>query len=406
MTPIDITIVGGGMIVHDQILPSLYHLQRTGVVGQISVCATSTARMRDLIDDKEIRDGFPGQSFTAHPALTEPPTKRFDDLYKQVVPKMRPRQTVIVATPDPLHFSMVDFCLRHDQHVMCVKPLVLKYADAVALEKLARERGLLVGVEYHKRFDRRALEARKSYRLGRFGQFRAGEARLIEPYYYRHSNFQNWFTTDQTDPFVYIGCHYVDQVYFITGLRPTEVSVVGVEGKFPNGKSGYMWSNGRVTFENGGVLSVINGLGYPDNGAGSNDQGMTMYCEGENAGAVIVHNDQFRGVQHGYIEKFKYVNPDYFRLIPWNGPGLKPVGYGYESIEGIILAAIDVETHGGASVEKRRTILKEIDDRNIIATPANSAINELVVEAGRASILANGKPFSIRYDPTPTVVAR
>src|SRR5262245_7999516 len=204
MSAIDITIVGGGMIVHDQILPSLYHLQRTGVVGQISVCATSTARMRDLIDDKEIRDGFPGQSFTAHPALTEPPNKRFDDLYKQVVPKMRPRQMVIVATPDPLHFSMVDFCLRHDQHVMCVKPLVLKYADAVALEKLARERGLLVGVEYHKRFDRRALEARKSYRLGRFGQFRAGEARLIEPYYYRHSNFQNWFTTDQTDPFVYI----------------------------------------------------------------------------------------------------------------------------------------------------------------------------------------------------------
>ena len=46
-----------------------------------------------------------------------------------------------------------------------------------------------------------------------------GEAKLIEPYYYRHSNFQNWFTCDKTDPFVYVGCHYVDLVYFITGLQ-------------------------------------------------------------------------------------------------------------------------------------------------------------------------------------------
>ena len=28
--PVDVTIVGGGMITHDQILPSIYHLQRTG----------------------------------------------------------------------------------------------------------------------------------------------------------------------------------------------------------------------------------------------------------------------------------------------------------------------------------------------------------------------------------------
>ena len=92
---------------------------------------------------------------------------------------------------------------------------------------------------------------------------------MIEPYYYRHSNFQNWFTTDQTDPFVYVGCHYVDLVQFITGLRPVAVSVSGVKGRFPNGKEGYMWANGRVRYENGAVLSVIDGLGYPDDGAGT-----------------------------------------------------------------------------------------------------------------------------------------
>ena len=34
-----ITIVGGGMITHDQILPSVYQLQRLGRVGEIGIVA-------------------------------------------------------------------------------------------------------------------------------------------------------------------------------------------------------------------------------------------------------------------------------------------------------------------------------------------------------------------------------
>ena len=29
-----------------------------------------------------------------------------------------------------------------------------------------------------------------------------------------------------------------------------------------------MWANGRVIYENGAILSVTDGLGYPDDGAG------------------------------------------------------------------------------------------------------------------------------------------
>ena len=32
---LEVAIVGGGMITHDQILPSIYHLQRMGCVGGI-----------------------------------------------------------------------------------------------------------------------------------------------------------------------------------------------------------------------------------------------------------------------------------------------------------------------------------------------------------------------------------
>jgi hypothetical protein len=50
--------------------------------------------------------------------------------------------------------------------------------------------------------------------------------------------------------------------------------------------------------------------------------------------------------------------------------------------------------------------LEEIDARGILATPANSYINELVVEAGRLSILNHGMPVEIRYDGQPQVILR
>jgi hypothetical protein len=40
--PLDVTIVGGGMITHDLILPVVYHLQRTGTVKEIKVCSLDT----------------------------------------------------------------------------------------------------------------------------------------------------------------------------------------------------------------------------------------------------------------------------------------------------------------------------------------------------------------------------
>lgn len=410
--PIQVTIVGGGMITNDQLLPSIYQLQRTGQVGEIWISAINSAPLRALAESVDLKKAFPGQSFKSFPELSEDPGKMFPDLFKQIVGKMAPRQLVVVATPDHMHYGMIKFALENNQHVLTVKPLVLKYAQAMELEELAHSKGLFVGVEYHKRFDVRALEARKSYRDGRFGNFRLGEAKLVEPWYYRHSNFQNWFTCENTDPFVYIGCHYVDLVYFITGLKPVEVSVQGVKGQFPNGNTGYMWSAGRVVFENGGILSVLNGLGYPDEGAGSNDQGMTLFCEASasgDRGGLISHNDQFRGVAHSYSDgktkyPFRYVSPDYMRLVPWQGEGLKPSGYGFWSIEASVLSAVELnQASAGLDEDKalaaRQKLIETIDDRGIIATPANSYINELVVEAARLSIQNGGRNAAITYGP-------
>lgn len=403
MTKKDILIIGGGMIVHDQILPSLYHLQRIGGIGQISICARHTTPLKALNDSPIIKEAFPEQSFVSFPPLDTSENEYYPELYKEAIKSLSPRQCVFIALPDHLHYPAIMEALAHNQHVICVKPLVQTYKQLVEIEKLSKEKRLFVGVEYHKRFDIRSLLARKNYRDGLFGEFIIGEAKMIEPYYYRHSNFQNWFTCDIADPFTYVGCHYVDLVTFITGLKPISVSVVGIKKTFPNGNIGYIWSHGRVTYENGGILSVINGLGYPDMGGGSNQQGLEMYFESKDSTSVLRHDDQFRGVSYSIKEeltepkkKFYTINTDYFRLVPWNGPGLKPVGYGYTSIEELVKCVVKIDTM--KDKQEQLEALEKIDNLGIIATPKNSYYNELINESARLSIQEDGKTYSVDYN--------
>lgn len=411
--PLDLLVIGAGMIVHDLLLPSVYHLQRLGIVKDISVCGTRVSSLQALKDNTLIKESFPGQDFKPYPAL-DSDAGGDQALYKSVLSQMAPYQAVVIALPDQLHYQVVMDVLDSNQHILCVKPLVLTHRHTVEIAKKAESKGLFIGVEYHKRFDRRSLMARRNYRSGDLGEFVIGEAKMIEPYYYRFSNFQNWFTSDCTDPFVYVGCHYVDLVYFITGLKPVEVSVSGVKGKFPNGNEAYMWANGRVRFENGALLSVTDGLGYPDAGAGPNEQGLSMFFEGNDRGAVFKHNDQFRGVEYSFIKGrgpanklFHYINPDFFQLIPWEGEGYKPIGYGPDSVMTNIKYMSQIEVRVDQDPDNAHSVRlqarKEANRKGLMATPENSYINELVHEAARLSILNEGDIALITYEPEPGV---
>ncbi len=398
----EVLLIGAGMIAHDQILPALLQMQREGRIGGITVCSRRRRSVAALAAAPALRRAFPGQSFAALPGESADPEASHPELYKDALASLPARSVVVVAVPDHLHYPIVMEALRCEQHVCCVKPLTLEVAQSAAIEKESRKRGLLVGVEYHKRFDPRSLMARDRYRRGLFGEFRLGSARLMEKWHYRHSNFQNWFTTERTDSFVYIGCHYVDLVHFITGLLPAAVSVYGIEDALPNGKKGYLWSDARIVWENGACLNVQNSLSFPDAAPGPNTQGMTLYFSGNGNGALLDHSDQYRGVAYSYAEtpagpggtRYAEPSPDYFLYQDLGGPGLTPTGYGVRSIEHIVGEALRIEREA-SSLEDRRRLLAAIDSRGLMATPANSRYNEQVCQAARESILSGGRPVAL-----------
>jgi hypothetical protein len=203
-------------------------------------------------------------------------------------------------------------------------------------------------------------------------------------------------TVENSDAFTYIGCHYVDLVHFITGLLPVAVSVYGIPDTFPNGRQGYLWTDARVIWNNGACLNVQNALGFPDAAPGGNTQGLVMYSKAGDTGGLVFHSDQYRGLKYSYVSgAYTEPSPDYFQYVDLGGGGLAPVGYGFRSVEHIVENCIRVAAEG--TLEARQRLLKEIDSAGIMATPANSSYNELVVEAGRTSILSGGRLVEVQY---------
>jgi D-galacturonate reductase len=143
-----------------------------------------------------------------------------------------------------------------------------------------------------------------------------------------------------------------------------------------------------VRWSNGACLNVQNSLGYPEEGPGSNMQGLTMWCSGSDGGAMIRHSDQYRGIEYSYLGgPYSEPSSDYFQYVPAGEVGLIPVGYGYRSIERIVDACRRAEEDPRA--------LQEIGAEGLIATPAKSRHNERVIEAARKSIFDGGKEVSL-----------
>src|ERR1700682_6528301 len=106
-----VTVIGGGMITHDQILPSLYQLQRLGRIGAIAVCASRRRTVEALAQAEIFERAFPLQSLRCYPDSGDQPQP---ELFRQLIERMPPRNIVVVAVPDPLHHDVIMTALRHD----------------------------------------------------------------------------------------------------------------------------------------------------------------------------------------------------------------------------------------------------------------------------------------------------
>ncbi len=103
-----VCVVGGGMITKIQLLPSIYHLQREGIVGDIHICALNAAPLKELQEDPALKRAFPGQTFTAYPDPAKvDPSETFPDSYKDLFTSAPKGSIAVIAVPDHLHYLIL-----------------------------------------------------------------------------------------------------------------------------------------------------------------------------------------------------------------------------------------------------------------------------------------------------------
>lgn len=135
---------------------------------------------------------------------------------------------VCVATPDDRHFAAARAVLQAGKHLLIEKPSVLSLAELDELDRLARERGVLAKVVYHKLLDPDHKKLRTLVADGELKHVNNGYCSLLEPKAISGSQFAEWITG--RNPGTYVAVHYIKLIDFTFGGRLKSVACTGQRG--------------------------------------------------------------------------------------------------------------------------------------------------------------------------------
>jgi predicted dehydrogenase len=287
----------------------------------------------------------------------------------------------IVAVPDHVHHGVGVDMLRAGLHCLMVKPLTPTLAQADQLIALQQERRLHCAVDFHKRFDEGNLFVRRLVRDGALGKLSYMTVEYSQRIRLPRDVFVKW--CECTNVFQYLGVHYVDLVYFLTGFIPTRalgkgtrgvLSAAGmntddsvhalVEWRDPNDPSSTLLAQYAVSWIDPDTSSALSDQRFSLIGARGR-----VDCDQKNRGVNLTREGAGMEAVNPYFAKV---------LSTMDGPAFR--GYGYRSIERFLLDVADVragtvqpdELH-----ERRPTFL---DARP--ATAVTEAINRSLAAGG------------------------
>ncbi|MEA4909263.1 MAG: Gfo/Idh/MocA family oxidoreductase [Chloroflexi bacterium] len=153
--------------------------------------------------------------------------KKYTDFQKMI--RDEDLDAVTVATPDHLHREVALYAMDHGKHVLIEKPLDLTTAGCRTMVAAAQSGGLLLTVDFHKRYDVYNAEVMRQVRAGLVGRPYHAYAYMEDKITVPLNLLRNWAA--HSSPFWFIGVHKLDLVRWVTGLNPVRVLAHGRKGK-------------------------------------------------------------------------------------------------------------------------------------------------------------------------------
>ncbi len=168
----------------------------------VAICDTDTERC----DDLAMAYGIQGYT-------------RLDRLLQQEAIDI-----VSVATPDPYHTESILTALRHGQHVLAEKPLATSVRECELIVEMAQQRDLLVGVDFHKRWDPAVMRIKAELENPETGCILRGHISMDDVITVP-TQWLNW--AGASSPVWFLGSHCFDLVRHLSGQEVVSVYAVG-----------------------------------------------------------------------------------------------------------------------------------------------------------------------------------
>ena len=371
---IKIALVGAGMFGGDVHARAYADLERAGIspqlgrVGldgwarelapikfQLVAVATRTAQSASRVCSQY-------ETWTGH----KPKACSGEKPWVEVLRDFPDLDVLAVATPDNLHTQVIMAGLQAGTHVLTEKPMCLDIHEADQIIGLAREKSRIVAVDMHKRYDPDHLRVRDDIK-NRIGEPLYGTAFLEEPLEVSTSTFK-W--AEQSDPFSYVGPHWVDLIYHYYHSKPISLTAVGQKKRLArDGINAYDAVQVRVDFVNGMSINFHNNWITPPDFEGPVNQGHEIVgTEGK-----VESDQQYRGFR--WWNKgggSRTANNHFTREVKRPGGSSACVGYGVDSLT-VGLAAICRMKFFGATLDDIATIYPTAEEARIVVAIVHAA---------------------------------
>ncbi len=384
--PLNILVIGTGMYVcgrgtdgYGTILPAIYEWARCGGLGDIYIAGTHIEGINTVKGKVEKLNRLFGLEIA--PKYFPESDTCDSEAYKVAMREIPKPACAIVVVPDHLHRNIAGDTVGNNIHCLVVKPLAPTIKEVVELIELQERCGVYCAVEFHKRFDRSNLKLRDTVVSGKIGD----PLYFIVEYSQRKSipeaRFKGW--VEDTNIFQYLGIHYVDIIYFVTGAIPRRVMSIGQEN--------YLSSKGIDNYDS---IQVVVEWEMPS-GALFSSVILTNWIDPESSSAMSNQRIKVIGTKGRYEadqkrrgicvtsdeEGIEEPNPDFCSMYGSRNGDISFHGYGIDSVTRFLKDVTQIE-RGQLKVE-------ELDNRR--PTFKESIVPTVIIEAANMSIVENSR---------------
>jgi len=153
--------------------------------------------------------------------------------------EMAGSHALFVCVPDDAHAEYLEQGISAGVPTWVVKPMTAEGSRSAALAERAERLGVPVWVDYHKRFDVSNRTLRSAVAAGAHGAPTLYSVRYSQP---RDLPLEAFAWAAGTNVFRYIGCHYVDQLFYLfPGIEVRRVTADGIPGPVFQRLGGSAW---------------------------------------------------------------------------------------------------------------------------------------------------------------------